>query len=749
MRSRLLITILVAGIGLGISVFTIVGDAQSKKKKPPTQKTIPTEKKSPTPAAGPPQAPVTGRQVSCPPNGPLLDVKPSSDPAVQEQQRKDILETINKEGATIRLWAGVDLNFEKNELPLLPGRCVTLTSVDAPTTPAALITTHNTGTVGPLPTTNDPDPDTDPQARNSRSRGPILRFGNPREGVNSFIEIICRPGPEYPVPDGVRISGFQLSGPTWDAQSTNEVGIRIHRCIDIEISNMEIAGWGEAAIKVQDIGGPDQCPDTNIEGGRIASPGQIRIHHNFLHHNQHPSDGDKAAGYGVDVSQGAWAQIDRNVFDFNRHSIAASGDSGGYNAERNLVLKGGGRHGGIGNKYTHSFDVHGTGCSWSKNLCGTAGTQFHYIANSFQFRKDYAIKLRGKPFIKAFIDENVFPHTRLEGALLKEDAIHLNTKDNVEFGRANVTKHDSLGKYEVCDFDGDAIDDLFLATGATWWFSSGSGVQWTYLSAKKQQLNQLRLGYFDNDNRCDLLTENANGQWLISSGGYGDWQVLGTFNTPLKIVEFGRFDPNETDRVIGATRPTTHAFKREQDGQWYVTKLTIPASPTPQWLPVASSNYEMDKFRFGDFTGDGVTDVVAVIGGRWSISESAAQTWRELNPTLGDNLKDLIIANMDHDDNIDDILRLKRKEVALPLGWRRVTLTWTRSKNGSGPWRPWKTYTFLVTDLNEEIVPTYGFAGRFGGSRKGGIVVLDHKRWGRFYSETAGAGAEWTSEFPY
>jgi hypothetical protein len=357
-------------------------------------------------------------------------------------------------------------------------------------------------------------------------------------------------------------------------------------------------------------------------------------------------------------------------------------------------------------------------------------------------------KLRGKPLSKAFIDGNVFPHPILkDGIASGSDAIHLYTGKNVIFGPDNITRIDTLGKYSVCDFDGDAIDDLFLATGATWWFSGGGGLHWTYLNTKKEQLNQLRLGYFDNDNRCDVLTENNNGQWLISSGGYGDWQVLGTFNTPLKDVHFGRFDPNEPDFQIGATRRTTHAFKRDQDGQWYVTRLTIPASPTPVWTPVASSGNPMNKLQFGDFTGDGVTDVLAVVGGRWSISESAARPWSQLNPNLGDNVAGLIIANMDHDDNIDDILKLKVK-----ISQNKYTLTWMRSKNGREPWRTWKTYVYVVTDSDEQIQPIYGFAGRFGGRNQPGTMVLDQKRWGRFYSEAAqagGAGAEWISQFPY
>ena len=43
--------------------------------------------------------------------------------------------------------------------------------------------------------------------------------------------------------------------------------------------------------------------------------------------------------------KGARLHIYRNVFDFNRHAIGAGSDTYGYNAEENLILKGGGYHG--------------------------------------------------------------------------------------------------------------------------------------------------------------------------------------------------------------------------------------------------------------------------------------------------------------------------------------------------------------------------------------------------------------------
>jgi hypothetical protein len=72
----------------------------------------------------------------------------------------------------------------------------------------------------------------------------VSRFGNHLvEDVQTFLEIKC--SPNNAANDGARISGFHLFGPTFGAQSIDQVGIHIIRCVDIEISNMEIAGWGK------------------------------------------------------------------------------------------------------------------------------------------------------------------------------------------------------------------------------------------------------------------------------------------------------------------------------------------------------------------------------------------------------------------------------------------------------------------------------------------------------------------------
>lgn len=707
----------------------------------------------------PPAAPV-GDVSQCPraePNecGEHCIVDISGSHVGRRDWRRILKAALERCNTTVRLWPAVDLDFtpqiivaydpetgrirrtEEDLLPLYLAPCVTLTSVlDR----------------------NNPTP-----ARTPRTPGPRLKYGpaDPRRSgpARTLLWLPCvdrvRPS------DHIRISGFRLEGPTTGQQSGSDVGIRIVSCTDVEIHNMEIYGWGDAGIFVD-----------NQPGRRITSFDVVRIHDNFIHHNQHPEMGG-ALGYGIEVLAHAWAQIYRNVFDFNRHAITATGGSHGYVAEENLVLKGGGWHGRDPiNLYVHQFDVHGTDTFCVAFWCtsgygGQAGSEFRFHRNSFQYKSDNAIHIRGRPVLSADIAENVFPHATLEkGDLGGTDyAVRLETRTNVSPRPNNVIQTDTFGEYySQGDFDGDGIDDLFLATGTTWWYSSSGTASWSFLNTSSKRIKDLRFGYFDDDNVCDVLTESGGpGKWLISSGGTGAWKPLeeawlpqplpGAWK-PLKDVQFGRFDPNDVTR---GRRQTTHAFYREpENGQWSVKRLSEPGS---NWRLVQRSSFPMSKLRFGDFTGDGITDVLAVESGSWAYSESALTRWKPLNPSLSDPVAALFIANMDSDDDIDDILRLdvQSKPVSGCPSAEDVELVWRRSKNGKDTWREFRKYSFRWPSTSGGcyqpepgvgyVRPKFGFVGRFG-IVSGGTLTVDEKRRGHFFSPGS-APREWTSLFPY
>lgn len=617
--------------------------------------------------------------------------------------RNRLVAALQQPDTTVRLGPNVDMDMSGLETIYI-ARGVTLTSV------SVLPPEVSTRALGPRPGQIG----SAEEARRGRILGPVL-FTKTRP--RPLFSIRCFP--DGAKNDNVRLSGFRLHGPHFGSEEGDdnlEIGIQIIACVGIEISNMELAGWSGQAIYIVDF-----------DNGRIFNPDQVKIHDNFIHHNQHVGGN----GYGVVVQDGAYARIERNVFDFNRHAIAASGGSGGYWAERNLVLKGGGRHDKWYKEYTHQFDVHGDkNCGPGSHIwnCGNAGEQIWYTENAFQYRNEHAIKLRGTPRIEASIYRNVFAHDSFD------DAVKLNegrTRIKIGSGQfANITGVDPFGKYGVCDFDGDGLDDLFLATGVTWWYSSGGELHWTYLNAATERLHQVKLGYFDSDLRCDVLAQNTgSGAWEISSGGTAPWRVLGNFGVPLDQVALGNFDPNRRDHRAGRTRITTHAFRRAPDGQWYVTALAAP-----NWQPAQSSSYPMNKLRFGDFTGDGVTDVLAVQGGRWSISESATGGWQRLNPTLSDDVEYLLIADVDND-NTDDILRISG-------GWPGKEGGWEVSWGGRTAWQTLKNLSGL--ELTNKTL--YIYAGRFDESPGADPLVVDGTRRGHFYTKAIGI---WLSAYAY
>ena len=533
--------------------------------------------------------------------------------------------------------------------------------------------------------------------RRGRFLGPIL-YTN--KSPKPLFKIECFP--DGTLNDHVRISGFRLRGPHPGIESGDdeqEIGIQVVNCVDVEISNMEIFNWSGQAIKLEDT--------PRFDGrGRINRPDQIEIKRNFIHNNQHIG----AEGYGVAVGQGATARIVENVFDFNRHAVEANGDSDGYVAARNLVLKGGGYH-KLG-FHTHEFDVHGTGncgvsgyfndAAWN---CGRAGGTVVYENNAFQYTNGNAIKIRGTPQQQATINRNVFANRIVNDTLTTTGGIALTKgKAHIQIGKgplANRAGIDPFGRYGVCDFDGDGFDDLFLATGVTWWYASGGDTHWSYLNLADEQLDQVRLGYFDDDLRCDVLAENTgNGAWEISSGGTAPWRSLGSFGVPLDEVVFGQFGTPQKVSP-GQSRPTTHAFRRAPDGQWYLTPLTGPA-----WTPAQSSSTPLAKLRFGDFTGDGVTDVLAVQGGRWAISDGAQGQWKRLNDKLGSNVSALQVADVDGDGR-DDLVRF---QAISP-----TSIAPSFSSGGSSPWTRLKLLTGLtkLPVAAGTAVRFSSFAGRF------------------------------------
>lgn len=354
-------------------------------------------------------------------------------------------------------------------------------------------------------------------ARGPRSPGPRI-----------FVTDLRAANPLFVIRgDNVRISGFRLEGPTQaiGQGSTKEKAILISPppgaapIRNIEISNMEIFHWSGLGIQVVD----------NVElaqRGRLfnTNVGAVHIFGNFFHHNRHGA----GWGYGVDVGDGAYALIEQNVFDENRHAIAGgskmrgTADFSGYTARDNLVLSGGGEHCSEGWWWTltgwrfncwktHQFDMHGDQNEWYSDnnwLCGRAGETIIMERNTFLYTAGNAIKIRGNPMDKVVLDGNIFKAGSRSDAIAQRGScggFGDNITRPIEIRPNNAFGIDPMRDLGRCDFFGDGRLDDFMATGATWWARSPVTNQWRYLNTMPERLEQLKLEKFDGDNVCDVV----------------------------------------------------------------------------------------------------------------------------------------------------------------------------------------------------------------------------------------------------
>jgi hypothetical protein len=195
--------------------------------------------------------------------------------------------------------------------------------------------------------------------------------------------------------ENVHFLGLRISGPDTlkrtiqMAQLLKEGGHKSYYSIPVsrgiqsyfsrtEISNCEIWGWSHAAVFLKSNNNIN-C-DSNY------------IHDNYIHHNQR-----SGLGYGICLDN-ASALIERNIFDWNRHSIAGTGRPfTSYEARNNVVKE---------NSSSHAFDMHGG--KDRKDNTDIAGSKILIHDNTFYLTSKPDVVIRGIPLIDCLVFNNIF-----------------------------------------------------------------------------------------------------------------------------------------------------------------------------------------------------------------------------------------------------------------------------------------------------------------------------------------------------
>jgi hypothetical protein len=447
--------------------------------------------------------------------------------------------------------------------------------------------------------------------------------------------------------DRARITDLVLRGPSPDTDDGNPEakGVYITKNVRVTIDHNDISGWTSEGIGVVTDDAGETC-----ELPIVSRPRNVLITRNFIHANR--QDG---LGYGVVTGDGGLPIIDGNTFQGNRHAIASGGSArSGYDARFNLVLSSAPKQYAVPfGGYTHDFDMHGTSESsepWvPEHTGGVGGEEIDIQRNTFLGDNRENFDLRGVPCYRARFHENVSMRER-------DDAVHtwvgydaLEIRDN-QFDSSNPT--DRLG---VGDFDGDQRDDLFLATGAAWYYSPRGKMPWRLLGRRNEKLDALRFGDFDGDGRTDVLWPTSLG-WFVSWGGASAWEKVNSIVAPVSDLLVGDFDGDRKSDVFYANGSV-----------WQLSKGAVAP-----WSHFATSGYRASALRVGDMNRDGKSDVFAVANDAWSVVYGGESRWTTLRSKLTESVDGLVLADFDGDG---------RADVAQTSGG-----TWRVSHAGTGNW---------------------------------------------------------------
>lgn len=452
----------------------------------------------------------------------------------------------------------------------------------------------------------------------------------------------------------VRIEGLRIKGPSASEEESHSVtGIRVRAAYpagptptgvsrQVVIRGNELWAWPGAAVSVTGAINYADCFDDLPNAEQAARPWhvmsktqapQITIAGNHIHHNLRHN-----LGYGVSVGSGAYAMIQANTFEYNRHAVASSGSPySGYIARYNYNLEETNFQnvapGPIGSWPTH-FDMHG--CEDGDG--GDGGEYVEIAYNTIRGEQDLALglgvrkafRIRGVPRDSAWFLENVLVHDDFGDAI---DYYGSGQRVYVEGNSFGVDHSLQIG---VGDFDGDGRDDVFHATGIGWYFSSGGLGPWQFLTRSARTLSEVGIGDFDGDGFADVFDRN-NGQWRYFSGRERKFiDELASSGVVISALRFGDFDGNgRTDVFWG-------------DG----TNWRVKWDGKGEWDSINSSQYRSDHLRFGDFDDDGRTDVFNVRNGEWSWSSGGATPWARLNDDLA-SLDDVVLGDFNGDGRCD------------------------------------------------------------------------------------------------
>jgi hypothetical protein len=435
-----------------------------------------------------------------------------------------------------------------------------------------------------------------------------------------------------------------------------------------------------------------------------ATLANVSVARNFLHHTERNDD-----GYGVGLGR---ALIFGNTFLMNRHAIAAGGEPHDeYRASYNLVLSGKPGYQSCFifcvTHYDQDFDMHGT----MNGYGGVGGFHVDIVGNTFLGTNRQNYWLRGDPIFPTDFHGNVSQRSQNDAVQFRgcspgtifcgNTSYPFNIFDN-QFQASDPTVSRGSASLAVGDFDGDGDDDLFLATGASWYYSPAGAREWRFLNGAHETIDQLLFGDFDGDGRTDVVAIR-NGQLVVSWGGISSWQVLnsnGLQCSSTADMAVGKF----LDHPVGDRRDDIFCANGLT---WF---LSYGGSGPFNFAVNRAESSRVKDLRFADFNGDGKTDVFGVGNRGWQVSfaqpgDPALSNWTPLPVSLTNTVDGLYVADFKGDG---------KAAVVTYDGCEFQSSSWCIWREGSQGWQYFALDRFGSSDVGDFGTNVAGFGNFLG-----------------------------------
>lgn len=207
-------------------------------------------------------------------------------------------------------------------------------------------------------------------------------------------------------------------------------------------------------------------------------------------------------------------------------------------------------------------------------------------------------------------------------------------------------------------------------------------------------------GNFDFDFDADV--NKSDDVWLISYSGGTQWNQLKVSNSPLQDLAYGDFNGDGKTDVLMSSNSTAY----------------VSLGGNTNWLEWNNTSYDLTEMRLGDFDGDGKTDLFRSSGGKWYVSLGGDTAWIEWG-TSNVGVGSLKFGDFNGDGKTDVFKASAGK--------------WQVSLAGQSSWVDWETSNVGIADM------------RFGDFNGDGTTDIFRASGGKWYVSLQGQSGwiEW------